>query len=150
MCDCGSHINVDDHIRGGNAPKEISKIINKWIVDSTYDKWLVDFLRYEDSLHSTERTLFTIDTYTKDKNILFEDFFELVNTNIATEMIKSGKITPWVIYLSQTGKKLLLRLDEEQIGILEEYLDVSFWEKRFELNKHIVPVIKDMMKELNI
>ena len=41
MCDCGSHINVDDHIRGGNAPKEISKIINKWVVDNMSRKLLI-------------------------------------------------------------------------------------------------------------
>ena len=41
MCDCGSNINVDDHIRGGNAPKEISKILNKWIIDNMGRKLLI-------------------------------------------------------------------------------------------------------------
>ena len=40
MC-CGSHINVDDHIRGGNSPKEISKILNKWIIDNMSRKLLI-------------------------------------------------------------------------------------------------------------
>ena len=40
MC-CSSHINVDDHIRGGNSPKEISKIINKWIIDNMSRKLLI-------------------------------------------------------------------------------------------------------------
>jgi hypothetical protein len=41
MCDCGSHINIDDHIRGGNSPKEISKIINKWVIDNMSRKLLI-------------------------------------------------------------------------------------------------------------
>ena len=41
MCDCGSNINVDDHIKGGNAPKEISKILNKWIIDNMNRKLLI-------------------------------------------------------------------------------------------------------------
>jgi transcriptional accessory protein Tex/SPT6 len=40
MCDCGSHINIDEHIRE-NAPKEISKIINKWVVDNMSRKLLI-------------------------------------------------------------------------------------------------------------
>jgi hypothetical protein len=124
--------------------------LKKWIVDSTYDEWLKEYLKYEDSMKSTERSLFTISDYSKDKNTLFEDFFEVVNTNIATDMIKRGQLTPWVIYLSKTGNKLLSRLDEEQIGILEDYLDVYLWEKKFELNKDIVPIIKEMLKELKI
>ena len=40
MC-CSSHINVDDHIRGGNSPKEISKILNKWIIDNMSRKLLI-------------------------------------------------------------------------------------------------------------
>mgnify|MGYP000007651907 CR=1 FL=1 len=40
MCDCGSNINIDEHIRA-NAPKEISKIINKWIVDNMSRKLLI-------------------------------------------------------------------------------------------------------------
>jgi len=40
MCDCGNNINIDEHIRA-NAPKEISKIINKWIVDNMSRKLLI-------------------------------------------------------------------------------------------------------------
>jgi transcriptional accessory protein Tex/SPT6 len=39
MCDCGK-INIDEHIRT-NAPKEISKIINKWVVDNMNRKLLI-------------------------------------------------------------------------------------------------------------
>ena len=41
MCDCGSNINVDDHIRVWNDPKEISKILNKWIIDNMNRKLLI-------------------------------------------------------------------------------------------------------------
>lgn len=40
MCDCGKGIKIDDHIRA-NPPKEISKIINKWIVDNMERKLLI-------------------------------------------------------------------------------------------------------------
>lgn len=40
MCDCGSHINIDEHIRA-NVPKEISTIINKWVVDNMSRKLLI-------------------------------------------------------------------------------------------------------------
>ena len=39
MCDCGN-INIDEHIRA-NPPKEISKIINKWVVDNMSRKLLI-------------------------------------------------------------------------------------------------------------
>jgi len=40
MCNCGNNINIDDYIKR-NHSKEVSKIINKWIIDNMGRKLLI-------------------------------------------------------------------------------------------------------------
>lgn len=65
MCDCGSHINVDDHIRGGNSPKETSKIINKWVIDNMGRKLLI-----QESIYDIYNDIVGYITKTEDKKTI--------------------------------------------------------------------------------
>ena len=60
----------------------------------------------------------------------------------AVHDIRSAKISPWVIYLSQTGDLLLQKFNDEQVALIKDFIDPPFWMKLFSNNKEEVKEIK--------
>ena len=73
-----------------------------------------------------------------------EEFLKLVNHTPARAVhdIRSAKVSPWVLYLSETGGDLLTRFNDEQVKMIQHVIDTSFWMKQFGYNKEEVEEIK--------
>ena len=42
-----------------------------------------------------------------------------------------AKVSPWVLYLSDTGGTLLERFNDEQVKMIQDDIDPPFWMKLF-------------------
>ena len=65
-----------------------------------------------------------------------------MSTPRAVHDIRSAKISPWLIYLSETGDSLLTRLNDEQVKMIEHIIEANFWMKLFVQNKEEVAEVK--------
>jgi hypothetical protein len=45
--------------------------------------------------------------------------------------VSTGRISPWVIYNSESGQKFLSELNPEQISMVWPYIDSDSWTKKF-------------------
>jgi hypothetical protein len=45
--------------------------------------------------------------------------------------VTAGRISPWIIYNSESGQKFLSELDATQIATVWPYIDADFWMKKF-------------------
>ena len=61
-------------------------------------------------------------------------------------MITNGKISPWLLYQTDSGLKFLDNIDETQQKIIIDYIDPEKWAIKFKRNPEIVTKIKE---ELN-
>ena len=61
-------------------------------------------------------------------------------------MIRSGKISPWILYNSKGGIKLMESLNEEQMIMIEEYVSPTSWTKRFQQSPDDVKFVLDVTK----
>ena len=57
--------------------------------------------------------------------------------------IRSAKVSPWVLYLSETGGELLTRFNDEQVKMIQHVIDTTFWMKQFANNKEEVAEVKN-------
>ena len=65
-----------------------------------------------------------------------------MSTPRAVHDIRSAKVSPWVIYLSDSGNDLLRRFTSEQVEMIKDIIDSKFWMKVFLANKEEVSEIK--------
>ena len=65
-------------------------------------------------------------------------------------MIRSGHISPWVLYLSPKAKNLLGRLNSEQIVIVEDVLDPEHWQKQILRREDDVSFVRDILEAANL
>ena len=61
-------------------------------------------------------------------------------------MIRAGKISPWILYNSKGGIKLMESFNEEQMIMIEEYVSPTAWTKRFEQSPEDVKFALDVTK----
>ena len=45
--------------------------------------------------------------------------------------VTTGRISPWVIYNSESGQQFLSTLDAGQIAMVWPYIDSDMWQKKF-------------------
>ena len=64
--------------------------------------------------------------------------------------IRSAKISPWLLYLSNTGDELLSKFSDEQVKMIQQIIDATFWMKVFAQNKEEVREIKQACEEAQL
>jgi len=134
---------IDSVIKGGVALKD-------WTKDVVYYTYIEDLLKKEPAISATERTITTIMTWSENNNEEFHKFFYVVSANEAAYMIKTGKISPWVLYLCATGGELMCRFNEEHGNIIGNIIDAGFWMKKFKQNSDDVEYIKNLLEQAGL
>lgn len=121
-----------------------------WISDAQYDKFLKEYVKKEPGLKALERTIIYMSQWAKEHDEAWQTYFVNVSPSRAVYDIRSGKISPWVLYLSDTGGDLLERFNDEQVKMIQDNIDPPFWMKLFKKNKDEVAEIKQTCEEANL
>jgi hypothetical protein len=121
-----------------------------WSKDKIYDKYLLEYVKRETGLRAMERTIMYLTDWATETGKPWQDYFKVVSTNRAVYDIRAGKISPWLLYLSETGDQLLTRFSEEQVKMIDEIRDPNFWLKIFKENTTEVAEVQDMCEAAGI
>ena len=78
---------------------------------------------------------------------VWNHYFLYVSTNRATFDIRDGKISPWILLNSDTGKKLLSKLSDEQLASIGTTIDPNFWFKKFRTMLDDADFARQIIKE---
>lgn len=81
---------------------------------------------------------------------VWNHYFLYVSTNRATFDIKDGKISPWILLNSDTGKKLLATFNDEQLVSIGTTIDPDFWFKKFRTMPDDTDFARQIIKESNL
>lgn len=139
------------------APEEFAewlirhgKKLKDWPKDSMYDEFLLEYVKKETGLRALERSIIYLDAWSQDTGNEWQSYFEKVSTHRAVHDIRSAKISPWLLYLSDTGDKLLTRLGDEQVRMIEHIIDAGFWMRVFKKNSEEVDAVRETCEAAGI
>ena len=118
------------------------KKLADWHKDSLYDEYLLTYVKKEPGMKALERTIIYLAEWSAENKIDWQDYFKEVSTPRAVHDIRSAKISPWLIYLSESGDTLLTRFSDEQVKMIAHIIDATFWMKVFANNKEEVSEVK--------
>jgi hypothetical protein len=117
--------------------------IDDWVKDHVYEMYLREVSKKEPPEVSLERTILLMEQWALEHDKLWTDFFRELNTNVAVQWIKSGRISPWVLYHANTADELFKRMDDEQLTKIYETVNPKFWKLKFARQKEDVKFVKD-------
>jgi hypothetical protein len=119
--------------------------IDTWCTDSTYTKYLIEYLRIEDPLDAVARSVETTITLAESAGILSKDVLRYGNSNRICHNITIGKISPWLLYHSDSGKKFLDNLSEPQVAMVIDYINPELWAIKFKRELENVKQVKEIL-----
>ena len=124
-----------------------NKKIDYWCSDTVYTEYLAFYLRVENVNDALARAMeFGIDWSEKTGNPP-HDCLRYGGTNAMVYAVTAGRISPWIIFNSESGQHFLSELNQEQIALVYPYIDVDHWQKRFQDYPADQEYAKDILKQ---
>jgi len=121
--------------------------LKDWIKDDIYYLYIDDLLKKEPAESATERTILEIVNWCEKNNEEFSEFFNKISPNEAAHLIKIGKISPWVLYLSSSAENLINNFNEDHSKMIGQIIDPGFWMKKFKNNNEDVEYIRTLLEK---
>lgn len=118
------------------------KKLKDWSSDALYDEYLLEYVKKESGIRALERNIIYLSSWAEENNCQWQEYFIKVTPARAVYDIRSAKISPWLLYLSETGDHVLNNLNSEQVKMIEHIIDAPFWMQLFTKNKEEVREIK--------
>ena len=124
-----------------------NKKIDHWCRDSIYTEYLLDYLHIENVNDALARAIEFGITWQEQTGNPAHDCLRYGNSNAICYAISNGRISPWVVYNSDSGQKFLSELTTEQLAIVWPYIDSDFWIKKFQDYPSDQEYIKDILQK---
>jgi hypothetical protein len=124
-----------------------NKKIDYWCRDTVYTEYLLDYLKLEAVDDALARAIeFGLDWEDKTGNPP-HDCLRYGNSNAMAYAVSTGRVSPWVIYNSESGQKFLSELNPEQVAMVWPYIDADVWQKKFKDYPADQEYAKDILKK---
>jgi hypothetical protein len=119
--------------------------IDSWCSDTNYTKFLIEYLKTEDPLDAIARSIEATMVISTDSGIETKDCLRYANRNKLAYAVTTGKISPWMLYQSESGVKFLEELDESQQKMIIDYINPEQWAIKFRRNNEMVTQVKELL-----
>lgn len=107
------------------------KKIDRWCSDNLYTEYLIWYLAIEAVDDALARAIeYSID-WSEKTGHPSHDCVRYGNINSICYAVTTGRISPWVIYNSDSGREFLNSASSEQIAMIWPYINSDVWHKKF-------------------
>tara|TARA_B110000196_G_scaffold262772_1_gene234779 strand:+ start:366 stop:1037 length:672 start_codon:yes stop_codon:yes gene_type:complete len=124
--------------------------LDKWTSDAVYNIYVQELNRKESADRAVERSILLMQKWGEEYDRPFNKFFKEVSKPLAIHYIKSGRISPWVIFNSDNGAELIDSFSDEELVVINDYLEPSFWTRKFNARVEDVQFVKMILKKAGI
>ena len=125
--------------------------LDHWCKDEMYEKYAVELILKENVTTAMERSVTTMMEWAEEHAPApWNHYFQHVSLNRAVWHIKDGKISPWLILNCKSGKEMLSKFNDEQLGMIYHVIDPEHWALRFKRQVKDVELVKEVAKEANL
>ena len=124
--------------------------LEKWSSDTIYEEYLKDHLLKETVERAAERMMLHIMNWASDNEKLANNFFNELTSAQALILIRNGTMSPWIVYGTQQGEKIIDSMSDEQLDIAVKFIDPKKWKPKIQMKQGEVKWLKDIFNNLII
>lgn len=124
---------------------ENRKPSNKWDSNVYYKEYLEQTLLQESIASGFVRTLEWIASENKDN---IKEYLDGISSSKLVHCIQTGKISPWFLYSTNAGKKMLGKLCNEEKKILSKIINDGYWDVKIRNNSKKCEEFQNMINSI--
>jgi hypothetical protein len=123
------------------------KKIDQWCSDRIYTEYLIDYLQTESVADALARSVeYSID-WAERNSSRPQDCLRYGSANGICHAVSAGRISPWVIYNSDSGQQFLAQLSSEQLQIIWPYINSDVWQRKFQDNAEDLEYAREILNQ---
>jgi hypothetical protein len=107
-----------------------NKKLDYWCSDTLYEEYLLFYLKVERMEDALTRAIEHSLDWSEDKGAPSHDYLRYGNHNAIVQAIIAGRISPWILYNSDSGQKFLSEMASEHRTMIWSYIDPDIWTKK--------------------
>ena len=124
--------------------------LDHWCRDELYEKYALELIKKEGVETAVERSIKTMMDWADANNASWHHYFKYASLNRITQNLKDGKISPWLVLNSKSGKEMLAKFSDEQLEIVYPVVDPQHWALRFKRSPADVELVKEIAQKANL
>jgi len=124
--------------------------LDHWCREELYEQYVFDLIKRESVETALERSIIHMQEWGEANNAAWNHYFNYVSLSRACYDIKDGKISPWLVLNSTSGKTMLQKFSDEQLAHIQNIIDPPFWVSKFKKLPADVELVKQVVKESGI
>lgn len=138
------------------TPEFIDFLINsglpvmKWTNKAVYETYIRELSKKETPGVAVERSITIMEQWAGASGEQWFDFFRKVGPAQATMWITTGRLSPWVLYISKGSIELFNRMSPEQLGLIQNTIDPAFWTIKLDKHKEDVSYLRELLDEAGV
>lgn len=105
--------------------------LDDWCRPEVYERYLKHVVETEHVAIAVERNVLFMERWADETGRPYTDFFRVISPGEALLWLKSARISPWLLFLSESGGDLIARMTPEQQALLDRTVDVAKWKRKF-------------------
>lgn len=121
--------------------------IDSWNQDTNYTKFLIEYMRVEDPMDAIARSIETTIKLAEVEKIQSCDYLRYTNPNKVCYAISSGKLSPWMLYQSDSGTQFLSTLNQDHVKMILDYIAPEQWAIKFKRDPEAAKQVKGLLKQ---
>lgn len=119
--------------------------LEDWPKDSVVNKYYIMLNKIESPDRAVEKFIFVAEEWGNKTGFHWSEFWGKANPYLILDYLKEGKISPWILFSSNTAQEFIDNLPDELVHALVSYIDVEFWKKKTKTNKEDVEWISQLI-----
>lgn len=124
--------------------------IRDWQKAVVYETYIKDRTKKETVERAAERSILNMTAWAeKTKNDL-TDYFVQVSTPEAVQDIRMGRISPWCLFATDQGSRLVDRLEPGQVQQLVDYMEPLSWRAKVKRQQQDAEWIQKVFNKANV
>ena len=124
--------------------------LDKWCSDAVYETYIRELNKKETAERAVERGILLMQQWGMENDRPYNVFFREISKPRAIHWIKSGRISPWIIFNSASGSELLNSFNDHELNLINEYLEPTFWSRKFQVRNEDVLFVKQVLETAKI
>jgi len=133
-----------DYVIKGNLP------LDTWCHDSVYEQYVRDYMKNEGPENALERMILLMQQWSLQTNEPWQDFFRKINPNLAMQWMRAGRISPWILYNTDSAIEFFERCSPEQLSMIKKWAPNASWRIKFNKYADSVKFIKQTLQDAGV
>lgn len=109
--------------------------IDDWSKDSVYGLYINDRIKKETAERALERYLIFVQKWEETTDYKWYDFWEKNSIFNTVQLIKDGKISPWILFCDPKAQYFIENLPDELLIEIDTYINLSYWKSKIQRNQ---------------